>query len=62
MLGAVEVMPTPVVIETGQEVGYLDDGVIGGRFEIPRHLAKFRLKVLDGYQNLLRARRGIVER
>ena len=58
ILAAVAVMPTPMLIEIGHEVGYLDSDVLRKHFEIPLHLAKFRMKVLDGYQNLLRGRRG----
>ncbi|MBU0516298.1 MAG: ImmA/IrrE family metallo-endopeptidase [Proteobacteria bacterium] len=58
ILAAVAVMPTPVLMEIGQEARFLDPTVLRGHFEIPNHLARFRLKVLDGYQNLLRARQG----
>ncbi len=58
ILAAVAVMPTPVLMRIGHEASFLDTGVLRGHFEVPNHLARFRLKVLDGYQNLLRARRG----
>lgn len=59
-LAAVAIMPTPMLIEIGRDVGRLDVDVLRYHFEIPIHLARFRLNVLDGYQDLLRAREGLV--
>lgn len=47
MYAAIAVMPTPRLMEIGVEVGRLDPNLLRGHFEIPLHLARFRLKVLE---------------